>query len=69
MTSDLFGKPVVTVLTSEQVEFPFTEPSPLDLQVQREAVKWSQARCPETIDMFSNDSNNPHPPQTRSTQP
>jgi len=65
MTTDLFGKPVISAITSEQVEFPFLEPSPLDLQVQREAAKWQQARCPETVEMFSNNSNSP---QTRSTQ-
>ncbi|MCL2646136.1 MAG: hypothetical protein FWD61_03910 [Phycisphaerales bacterium] len=64
MTSDLFGKPVAPVLTGEQEEFPFPEPSPLDLQVQREAAKWQQARCPETIDMFSDSK-----PELRSTQP
>ena len=64
MMNDLFGKPVVTVLTGEQVEFPFTEPSPLGLQVQREAAKWQQIRCPETIDMFSDPNH-----ELRSTQP
>jgi hypothetical protein len=56
VSTDLFGKPVVSAITGEQGVFPFPLPSPLDREVQREAVRWRESRCPETAEMFADES-------------